>query len=286
MQSTSSATRHLQLHADVVPKHDVSSHRLPLVLLHGLLGNGVNFRSITSNPAIKDGRQVVAVDLRNHGRSPHSQEPMTLDLLAEDVTHLLLQNRWNPCVLLGHSLGGKVASVVALRHPSLVAHLICMDIALTPYTSSDGSDWAAVHSLVQAAEKLDLSLYTNRKQVDEALACEIPNAGMRSFLQQNLVAAVDGHYTWRINLPVISKSMQYFADFAPPPPTGPYPAVNVPATFIAGSCSTFLRSAHYHRIRNFFPITQFHSIEGAGHWLHADKPGDLVRVLSSVLSVH
>lgn len=258
----------------------------PVVFLHGLLGSGTNFRSIALAPSVRAGRRVLAVDLRNHGKSPHVAGPTTLEAMADDVIAAAdAALGGQPYNLVGHSLGGKTAALVALRAPSSLAQLVVMDIAPVPYELGD-AQWGAVTRVVRAAAGLDPARFRSRGDIDRALAVDVPDAGMRSFVGQNLVLRPDGSYAWRINLPALLASLPAFASFPPPPPGGPYaPAPGLPAVFIAGERSRYiLPDAHGPAVRAFFPQAAFHTVAGAGHWIHADKPAEFTALLAGLLT--
>jgi len=256
----------------------------PLVWLHGLLGSGVNFRSIAGHPALTDGgaRRSLTVDLRNHGRSPAASAGLTLESMADDVLHTLDARGVRRVTLIGHSLGGRVAALLALRAPHRVARLVIMDVSLSTYAASPA--WDSVAAVLAAAAALDPARYTARRDIDTALAATLPNAGERSFLQQNLVATGNGSYTWRMPMAPLLRAMPAFAGFPSPPPTGPYaPVPRLPVTFIAGTRSAFFTPADQPAAAAFFPAATFHPLPGAGHWLHADKPTEFVTLLANVL---
>lgn len=253
------------------------------MFLHGLLGSGTNFRSFAMHPSLRDKRRVLTIDMRNHGRSPHSNGPIPLAVLVDDVALTLQSLGLNQATIVGHSLGGRVAALLALRHPEAVKHLIVMDIALSAYHSSH-ADWGAVRNVVEAAVNLDVTPFTHRKQIDEALKPAIPDAGMRSFLQQNLVATPSNKYRWRIDLPSIQASLPSYATFPASPPHGGYAASPLAQVdFIAGGNSRFLLPEHHAAVKAFFPAAQFHSVAGAGHWIHADKPAEFLQLMRAIL---
>ncbi|RYG44396.1 alpha/beta fold hydrolase, partial [archaeon] len=227
--------------------------------------------------------------LRNHGRSAHVDGIMTLPMLADDVAHTLAAHDVVHPILVGHSLGGKVACLLALRHPAVVSRLVIMDIAPMAY-DAHRPDWDAVRNVVDAAAELDVSRFSRRPDVDAALARRVPDAGMRSFVAQNLVlAAGGGSYRWRINLPSIAQSMPHFAAFpqlydAHDAAThAHYPPNHCPVDFIAGERSTFCPASAMVQARAYFPEARHHVLQGAGHWLHADKPAEFLHLLRSIL---
>lgn len=280
--------------AAAAPPSPTSDPRDPIVFIHGLLGSGTNFRSIATHPAIRGGgRRVLAVDLRNHGASPHGcAGPVTLEEMAGDVGAAL--RRVLPpgrrAVLVGHSLGGKVAALTALQPTTapLVSRLVVMDIAPVAYSTHD-AQWAAVAGVVRAALGVDAARFTSRAAVDAALAAGgVPDAGMRSFVCQNLLLAPGGGgaYSWRVNLPALAASLGNFAAFPAPPPGGPLPPNDrIPVHFVGGARSRYiLPDAHGGAIRAFFPRAALHVVPEAGHWIHADQPAAFVALLAGLLA--
>ena len=260
--------------------------KAPVVFIHGLLGSGTNFRSIALHPSIRTNRQIITLDLRNHGKSPHSAGRISLEAMAHDVIETLektLEKQQHKCNLIGHSLGGKVSSLVALKAPHLLSQLVVMDIAPVNYSTRD-EQWSAVTNVVEAANAIDPSKFKTRGEIDKALAARVPDAGMRSFVAQNLLLLPDGTYRWRINLPNLLASMPSFATFPQPPPSGPYgPAAGLPAQFIGGERSRYILPEHHDAIRAFFPRARFHTVKDAGHWIHADQPAAFISLLASLL---
>ena len=261
--------------------------RPPLVFLHGLLGSATNFRSIALSPALAAGRRVVTLDLRQHGASPWSEEPVTLEQLAGDVASTIAQLQLgDPPTVVGHSLGGKVAMTLALGHPGLMGTLIVLDISPVPYAFSN-TTWTAVTRVVSAARALDLNAATTRRQVDAALAAAgVPDPGMRSFVMQNLQLKPPPGvgYTWRCNLAALQAGLPAMAGFARPPPATPCHPANavLPAHIVHGDLSHYVLPEHHEVAKSFFPMVKLHTVRNAGHWLHADQPVATVKLLEEL----
>ena len=253
-----------------------------VVFIHGLLGSATNFRSIaTAKPILLDTRRIISVDLANHGRSPHVAGRGTLDDLAVDVAATLEKHGATagaPLTLVGHSLGGKVASLVALRYaPPSLRRLVVMDIAPVPYSTRD-AQWRAVSDVVAAAAATDATQYRVRGDVDRVIAGSVPDAGMRSFVLQNLLVTKSGTYEWRCNLPALQSSLPAYADF----PSGVLPST-VETHFIRGERSNYILPTHHGAIARLFTGARLHTVANAGHWLHADQPGAFVALLAKLL---
>jgi pimeloyl-ACP methyl ester carboxylesterase len=239
-----------------------------LALLHGLFGRATNFATVQRRLAER--RRVIALDLRNHGTSPRAPT-MGYPEMAGDVLETLRAMAALPCALVGHSMGGKVAMCAALSAPALVARLLVADIAPVAYDHGDGHG-----RLVQAMADLDLRPGLSRAEASAALAEAVPDAAIRGFLLQNLVAGAAP--SWRLNLPAIAAALPLLVGW--PDPEGRYSG---PSLFLAGARSDYVLPAYRPAIRAKFPAARFVTLKGAGHWLHADDPDGFVRVLEAFI---
>ena len=226
-----------------------------LLIAHGLYGSGRNWGVIARRLA--DRRDVVAVDMRNHGESPRfptqSYPEMAADL-AEVIETLRA-----PVDLLGHSMGGKSAMQLALTRPDLVRRLIVADIAPVAYTHDQTRN-------ARAMAALDLTQITTRAEADAALSRDIDDPALRAFFLQSL--DLRSHPPrWKLNLPALEAEMPKIVGW--PGTGGSFPN---PALFLTGALSTYVRPEHRETIRALFPKARFAKIPDAGHWLHAEKP--------------
>ena len=239
----------------------------PVVILHGLLGQARNFGAIQRRLAPTN--RVIALDLRNHGHSPHAPG-MAYPLMADDVLETLTALNARPCALIGHSMGGKVAMATALTHPEAVSRLLVADIAPVPSPPR----FAAILAAMQA---LPLPPDLTRATADATLAHDIPDPGMRAFLLQNL-SFTGPAPAWKPNLPHLIAGLPDILDW--PPFTTHYPG---PTLFLAGATSDYILPEHRPIIRPLFPTARFATLKSAGHWLHADNPEGFLAVLQSFL---
>jgi esterase len=240
----------------------------PVLILHGLFGFSDNWQSIAKGLA--DNHWVVTPDLRNHGRSP--QVPThTYPEMAEDL-RVFMETRWMfGAAVLGHSMGGKVAMQLALDHPDLVERLVVVDIA--PGRAEDK------HSdIFEALQGLDLSKITARTEAEAYLAAHIDDIGTRQFLLKNLTRDDRGAFSWKMNLPVLWK---HYADILAPVNGQPF---DKPTLFIRGSRSGYIKNEDWPLIQALFPQARLITIEDAGHWVHADKPAELLAQLKIFLN--
>jgi esterase len=229
----------------------------PLLVLHGLFGSLDNWAGISRQLA--HSCQVFSLDLRNHGRSPHS-DSFNYDLMADDILEFLESQHLRQTNLLGHSMGGKAAMLFALRHPDRAGKLIVADMAPKAYPP--------VHRpILDALGALDLASFERRNQVDAALAPAIPQTAVRQFLLKNLDTDNHGRLYWKLNLEAIAR--HYDELTFPIEGDRPFPG---PALFIRGGRSDHVLDTDLDPIRRLFPQAQFVTIPDAGHWVHADAP--------------
>ena len=230
----------------------------PVVVLHGLFGAGRNW--ITVARALASQYRFHLVDLRNHGGSPHTQTMTYLDMMA-DVRRLIESLGLDEFTLVGHSMGGKAAMTLALNNPRGLRRLVSVDIA--PVTYADG-----FVDVIDALQRLDLSTIARRADADRALAATIPETAVRLFILQNLVFE-QGRPHWRLNLTTLTRDM---SNILGPLPVAADAHYDGPAWFIRGALSDRVSSAHLPLIAHWFPHYHLETIEGGGHWPHADAP--------------
>ena len=241
----------------------------PFVLLHGLFGSARNWGAVQK--ALASDYRVVALDLRNHGASPHAPA-MDYAAQAADIAETLAALGVERAVVLGHSMGGKAAMMLALTRPELIERLIIADIAPRPYAP-------ALRAVVAAMQALPLHAGLTRQEADQALRTAVPEAPIRSFLLQNLRFEA-APPSWRIGLAEIAAAMPEIEDFAPPPGA----RFEGPALAMAGALSPYIRTEDHAAFRALFPRISFASIPRAGHWLHAENPQGFSAALEEFLA--
>ena len=241
---------------------------VPLVLMHGLFGSARNFGMVQKELA-RDGR-VIALDLRNHGASPHDRD-MRYASMAADVLETLDRLSALPAVLLGHSMGGKVAMMTALRQPDSVTRLVVADIAPVVYPPT-------LRPVAAAMAALPLSPGMTRAQADAVLTEAVPEASMRAFLLQNLHLGAAPR--WRIGLAEIIDAFEPIGAWDPPGDAHYDGATLV----IAGADSNYIRPEHRQNFRALFPSARFVTLKKAGHWLHADNPSGFIGIVQAFLA--
>lgn len=234
-------------------RHGAPTPLPPLVIVHGLYGSARNWGAIARR--LSDTREVIAVDMRNHGESPwydsHSYADMAADL-AE-----VLRQLDRPADMIGHSMGGKAAMMLALTHSELLRTLVVADIAPVAYNHDQTR-------YIHAMRSLDPTRPMSRQEASRALAPTVPDDSIRAFLLQSLDLKAG---RWRLNLDVLERFMAQITGW--PEATGTFAR---PTLFLSGAESTYVQPAHKPAIRALFPKARFAKLAGAGHWLHAEKP--------------
>lgn len=242
----------------------------PVLLIHGLFGDLDNLKGLGRD--LQQDFQIIMIDVRNHGDSFHS-DTMNYADMADDVARVLDHLELNQVHIVGHSMGGKLAMEFALANPDRVISLIVADIAPVAYDTRH-------RNILDALEALDLSKVSSRKDADQLLAKHIDGHNVRQFLLKNLERREDNSYEWRLNLPVIDGCYGELSDAVR---EGTYDG---PVLFIKGGDSDYLTQEYEEAIRARFSNVDLKVIEGAGHWLHAEKPRIFNRTARSFLEQH
>ncbi|RED13019.1 alpha/beta fold hydrolase [Pontivivens insulae] len=239
----------------------------PLVIAHGLFGSARNWGAIAKR--LSDDRDVIAVDMRNHGDSPHAA-PHDYPAMAQDLAEVA-QRHGGKIDLLGHSMGGKAAMYLALTQPELINSLIVADIAPVAYDHSHAGH-------IDVMRKLDLTGVTRRSEADKRLAVHLDDPALRAFLLQSLALDADGP-RWKLALATLDQNMPAIVGW--PQVEGLF---NGPALFIAGGASDYQPPSSEADILSLFPAARFERIGGAGHWVHAEQPRAFVDVVQRFLA--
>lgn len=229
-----------------------------LLIVHGLFGSARNWNVIAKRLA--DRREVIAVDMRNHGQSPRFASQSYADMaqdLAEVIAHL-----GGPMDVLGHSMGGKAAMVLALSHPELVRRLVVADIAPLAYTHDN------THH-IDAMRALDLADLHSRAEADRRLSAHIEDAGLRAFFLQSLDLKAQPPQ-WRLNHDVLAAEMPKIVGW--PEVAGQFDG---PVLFLSGGKSPYVGPDARAAIKPLFSKAYFAKLPEAGHWLHADNPREV-----------
>ena len=235
--------------------HGAETGATPLVIAHGLFGSARNWNVIARR--LSDARRVVAVDMRNHGDSPWF-DAHTYPAMAEDLAEVIdaLGGRAD---VLGHSMGGKAAIVLAAQSPERVRHLVVADIAPVAYSHSQ----APVAAAMQA---VDLGKVSRRSEADAQLKAHLEDPMLRAFLLQSLAVEPEGA-RWKVNLDVLADQMPLIMGF---------PEVQAQfeghATALRGGASDYVTDDRLDALHSVLPAVEVVTMDGLGHWLHAEDP--------------
>ena len=244
-----------------------ASDQPPLLIAHGLFGSGRNWGVIARRLA--DTRQVISVDMRNHGDSPHFSS-QSYPEMAADLAEVIMAHG-GVADVLGHSMGGKTAMVLALTQGALVRRLVVADIAPVAYRHDQSQNVAAMQGL-------DLTGLTTRADADQRLSKTISDPTLRAFFLQSLDLRATPP-AWRLNLSVLADEMPKIVGW--PDTEGRF---DHPALFLSGEDSSYVGAEHRPRIQALFPKARFARIAGAGHWLHAEKPREFEETVRDFLN--
>lgn len=246
--------------------HGSASDEPPLLIVHGLFGSGRNWGVIAKR--LSDERRVIAVDMRNHGASPRFPSQSYEDM-ASDLAEVIAATG-APMDVMGHSMGGKSAMVLALTRPDLVNRLIVADIAPVAYAHTQQHN-------IDAMRRVDLNSVTRRSDASAQLEPHLEDPALAAFFLQSLDVT---EKRWRLNLDVLERDMDKILSF--PDIEGQF---DKPTLFLSGGASDYVTRESRPKIKSLFPAARFMKIPGAGHWLHADKPREFEAALRGWLNL-
>ena len=241
----------------------------PVIILHGLFGDGLNWGGVAR--ILKDNYRVILPDLRNHGRSPHDNDDCTYTTMAQDVSTLMIDLGLDSAHIVGHSMGGKVAMILALGQPERVRSLTVVDIAPKVYSPRHQDVFAALKAVAEAPPE-------SRQEAEALLRPHLETDAVRTFIMKNL-ERTDGYFAWRLNWRALWDHYPDLIDF--PRSDGQYEG---PVQFLTGGESDYVSAQDQALIRQFFPNAQSREIAGTGHWLHAEKPELVARWIEEFIT--
>jgi esterase len=235
----------------------------PIIIMHGIFGSSDNW--LTQARILSEHYRVISLDLRNHGQSPHD-ETFDYQSMANDLQVFIKENKLENPIVIGHSMGGKVAMNFALAHPEMLERLIIVDISPRPYNLEH-------YVIIDGLKSVPIKTITSRNEADAALAPFVPEADVRQFLLKNLQRKTEGGFSWKINLPVIDKNLsnigldlQFKGTF------------DKPTLFIRGGRSKYVRDEDMTHIKEVFPKATLETLD-TGHWVQAEKPKEFVELV-------
>ena len=237
----------------------------PLMILHGLFGYSDNWQ--THAKKLAEYYRVILVDLRNHGHSDWDNSN-TYELMAADVYELCRDLQLNNFILMGHSMGGKVAMYFAQQHEDLLEKLIVVDIGIKSYPMHHDHILAGIHAV-------DLPNITARSQAEQMMSAHIDSEGIKQFLLKNLYWKEKGKLQWRMNVEALENSMEDILAAVP------HNEVTIPTLFIRGALSNYILDEDIPSIEELFIDSDVVTIENSGHWVHAEAPNEFMDALLS-----
>jgi pimeloyl-ACP methyl ester carboxylesterase len=242
-----------------------------VVFCHGLFGQGKNWSAI--GKAVAGDHRVLLVDMPDHGQSPWT-EGFDYLAAADQVAHLLSDQ--DPVALVGHSMGGKISMLVALRHPELVERLVVVDVAPVPYDHADEFE-----GYIKAMRAIDLDHLARRSDADAALQEAVPDPTVRGFLLQSL-RREDDHWRWLLNLEVLGRDLDAITDWPGDALTGTAP-YDGRVLWVGGARSSYTAPEHVAAMDHWFPRNRRVTVKDAGHWVHSEQPQVFIEVLRRFL---
>lgn len=256
----------MSLHTTVLGDHGST-----VAFCHGLFGQGKNWTQVAK--ALSTEHRAILVDMPNHGRSRWTE---TFDYieLADLVADAIRPDA--PLALVGHSMGGKIAMCLALRHPELVERLAVVDVAPVSYPS--GREFVGY---IETMRAMDLTAIERRAQAEEALLEAVPDPAVRSFLLQNLRRTEDG-WQWQVNLDLLGEQMDGLTGW-PGDRLGDT-TYDGPVLWVGGADSDYIADEHDEEMDCRFPRNRRVLIKGAGHWVHSEQPEIFLEVLRRFLA--
>ncbi len=246
----------------------------PVVVLHGLFGTSDNWGSIGKELAEPSDSatppcDVLLVDLRDHGRSPHTTAT-SYPLMAADVHALIERLGLRDVVLVGHSMGGKAAMVFAQQWPQLLRQLVVVDISPKEHANNHGH-------IIQAMLTADVAPGRSRREVEAHIAARVKEPGVVQFLMKNLYWAAEEQLAWRVNAPLLARELPAILAAIGPE------TVRVPTLFIRGGQSDYILREDLPAIKEQFPNSRVETVPYAGHWVHAQAPDEVIALIRSTL---
>lgn len=232
----------------------------PLIVLHGLFGSLDNWQ--THGKKLAEYFEVYLVDQRNHGKSGWS-DAFNYDIMAQDLKEFIEDHNLEEVILIGHSMGGKTIMRYAQLYPDRIEKMIVVDMGVKSYP---------IHhdQIIEGLKSIDLSVIDSRSGARKQLSKYIDSQSIRQFLLKNLYWVEKGKLAWRINLEVLERELPVITKALPKE------EALVDVLFVAGGQSNYIVKEDYDQIRAYFPLADFHVIERAGHWIHAEAPNEFM----------
>lgn len=245
-----------------------------LIILHGLFGSSDNWVTIARK--LSDQFTVILPDQRNHGSSPHSGEH-NYELMRDDLHELVTGLSIEKFFLAGHSMGGKTAIAFALKWPEMLNGLLVADISPFKGDDPEGAEYKQHNRILQAMLSLDLKAISSRADAESQLEKTGLPEHVRGFILKNLQRTSEDSFAWKLNSTALLKDLKDIMKPVSREDAYKYTVTGFPVIFIKGEKSDYLPVSDYEDIRKIFPAAEFIEIKGAGHWVHADNPEEVIK---------
>jgi len=243
----------------------------PVIILHGIFGISDNW--VTIGRRLAEKFEVFILDQRNHGQSPHN-DTFNYFALAEDLFEFIEDHQLTNPILIGHSMGGKVAMNFALEHPHRVDKLIVVDMSVRAYPARQQH-----MNILNAMSSINFDEISSREEVEEIITSAVKSPKISQFILKNLYRIGKSRLAWRINVDAIYNNIENVFEGLELPYTS-----DIPALFVKGGASDYILDEDYELILQKFPNVQFTTIDNASHWVHADAPDELCAKFSDFLA--
>tara|TARA_B100000508_G_scaffold137355_1_gene131584 strand:+ start:103348 stop:104109 length:762 start_codon:yes stop_codon:yes gene_type:complete len=232
----------------------------PLIILHGLFGSLDNWQ--THGKKLAEYFEVYLVDQRNHGKSGWSED-FNYDFMADDLNEFIEEHNLEDVILIGHSMGGKTIMRYAQKYPEKIEKMIVVDMGVKSYP---------IHhdQIIEGLKSIDLEVVDSRSEARKMLSKYVENESIRQFLLKNLYWVDKGKLGWKINIPVLERELPVITEALPQKES------LIDVLFVSGGQSNYVIPEDYDSIRKYFPLADFHVIDRAGHWIHAEAPQEFM----------
>lgn len=248
----------------------------PMVIIHGLYGSSDNWMTIAKE--LSKTNEVYLIDLRNHGNSPHSDE-FSISSMTEDIHEFYLKNQISKSILMGHSLGGKIAMEFTYKYQKYVQKLVVVDISPRNYIDDEFVDRSNHKEIINILKNIDLNKYQNRTEALEELG-KIDNTGrLKFFMMKNLRREKNGELSWKINVRAIADNLStilnnFEVDIS---------KIEIPTLFIKAEISDYIKQKDIDEIELKMRNVKIEKIQGASHWVHSEKPDEFLYVVKNFI---
>ncbi len=253
----------------------------PLIILHGLYGSSDNW--VTIARSLSDIYTVYLPDQRNHGQSPHDIVH-DYESMRNDLFELVIDLKLSKFFLSGHSMGGKTAISFALNWPEMIHGLLVADISPFINETSNNSAYSQHLSILQAILSIDLSTIETRGEAESILVGKVPDEKVRGFIMKNLQRTSGNKFTWKLNASSLLNNLENIMTGIDRKSYLSQQIMGFPVIFLKGKDSDYLPSADFRDIQKVFPAAEFIEVPDAGHWIHSDRPDEVIKNLRKLLS--